>query len=582
MNAASFRPAGEPKLRPSGGLLTLRLVLFCLVVGACLYQGHLSGGLHALLWCYFAATLTFLLFYRRWRETTWRRLARYAGALQLLLEIAVEGALVARTDAFTSPYILLFLLTIVSASLQFRLVGTLLVATTCSFTVAVAVFLAVVGSHPTLAAARDFSVVLDLNDDLFYALFLYVCAFYLAAFVSGYLSEKLELQDRALEGASRALALARLETDDILRHMQSGLLTLDAQGTVVYFNHTAGEILGLPEREVTGRPCQVVFGAMMPELAAILLGALRDDGSRSRRELSVRTAKGRILPLGISTSLMGSPQTGIRGVIAIFQDLTEAKRLEDRMRVADRLAAVGELSASIAHEIRNPLATVTGSVEMLRREASLDEEGRSLMEMILKESARLNRIVEDFLNFARIKQQACQKVDLVAVAGEVRRLFEHHPARGESSQITVTAESDELCAAGAEEQIKQMLVNLVQNALEALPPEGGEVRIELRSVAPHESYGTRFVEAAVIDSGAGIPAAVCESIGQPFYSTKKTGTGLGLAIVQRLAMASGGSLRWASEPGQGARFTVRLPVYSPDVYLREVSGLAAVANKPLA
>jgi len=415
--------------RSTGWFIFLRLVLFCLVVGASLHDGAPSGLGQVLLWSYFVVTLVFLFFYTRQRRTVWILGSRYSGAILLLLEVAVEAAMVAKTNALASPFVLLFLLTIVSASLQFRLVGTLLVATATSLAVTIAVFVGIAGPEPGVQAARDFSTVLNLNDDLFYALFLYVCAFYMAAFVSGYLAEKLELQDRALEGASRALEQARLETDDILRHMQSGLLTLNAQGTVVFFNQTAEEILGLSEDEVTGFPCRASFGDGMDSLVHLLESALSGRGGGTRSEVAVVRSDGRSLPLGISTSLLGRAGDDIRGVIAIFQDLTDAKRLEERMRVADRMAAVGELSASIAHEIRNPLATVTGSVEMLRQIAANDEDTRSLLDMILKESARLNRIVTDFLDFARIKQQQCQEVDLACVGRDVISVFEHHPAR---------------------------------------------------------------------------------------------------------------------------------------------------------
>lgn len=572
------RPSPPP---PSGWLLILRLVVFCLVVGVSLYAGIPRGLAWTLLWCYFAATLTFLLLYRRGRQARFGLPARYSGTLLLLLEVAVEGSLVARTHAIASPYLLLFVLTIISASLQFRLVGTLLVATATSFAVTVAAFVAVAAGDTGLQAARDFTQVLRLNDDLFYALFLYVCAFYLAAFVSGYLSEKLELKDRALEGASRALAKARLETDDILRHMQSGLLTLDERGTIVFFNRTAEDILGIPEGAATGRLVRDVLGERAADLAALLNSALAGSARKTRYEVTVTRADGRALPLGISTSHLSGTEGGVRGVIAIFQDLTEAKRLEERMRVADRLAAVGELSASIAHEIRNPLATVTGSVELLKQLVDTDAETRSLIELILKESGRLNRIVSDFLDFTRIKQQSCQEVDLEAVAQEVMTLFERHPARGPACRLRCERLKGARTVAAARDQVQQMLVNLVQNALEAIGDRAGEVVLRIEPVPRPFDAARDFVEVTVADTGPGIPEPWREKIGQPFFSGKKKGTGLGLAIVQRLAHANGGSLRWHCPESGGAEFTLRLPAYSPELFDLEVAHLSAAAGRPL-
>lgn len=567
---------------PSAGPIFLRLVLFCLVLGASFYEGLWSADTRFLLWSYLVFTLLFLVSYRRWREVSWHRFTRVAGAVQIVLEISLQGTLLASTNAFTSPYSLLLLLTIISASLQYRLVGTLLVATVCSMAAVMAVFLGVVGAHPDLAAARDFSTVLDLNDDLFYALFLYVCTFYLAAFVSGYLSDRLELKDRALEGASRALELARLETDDILRHMQSGLLTLNAAGTLVYFNQTAEEILGFRERNVTGRHFQSVFGHSMPELSDLLARALSEESLGRRAEIVVQPGSGTKIPLGISTTLLGYPDAPTRGMIAIFQDLTTAKKLEERARVADRLAAVGELSASIAHEIRNPLATVTGSVQMLSKDPHLDAEGRQLMDLIMKESARLNRIVEDFLDFARIKQAACNDVDLEALAREVQELFRQHPSRRRGCRVSVLARDSDVRAAANEEQVKQMLINLVQNGLEAIATDEGEVTIEIGWVHGAASSSPSQVEITIRDSGPGIADDLLDRVGQPFFSTKATGTGLGLAIVQRLAVASGGSLRWSSERGKGACFTVRLPAFRPEVFQSEVSEMKGSTSRPSA
>ena len=573
----SEQPAGPA--RPAGWFILFRLVMFCLVAGASLYKGQWGAGGQPLLWIYFAATLAFLLFYRRWRSSSWLRLARITGGLQLFLEVAVEGMLVAHSNGFASPFVLLFVLSIVSASLQFRLIGTLFVATACSLTVAVAVFLSIAAGDPLPEAAHAFRTVLDLNDDLFYALFLYVCAFYLAAFVSGYLAERLELKDRALEGASRALAQARLETDDILRHMQSGLLTVNGSGTLVFFNRTAEEILGFREHDITGRHCREVFDHDLKPLGDLLLSALQGRRTETRTELRVPTACGGTIPVGISTSLLGSTAEGIRGVIAVFQDLTLAKKLEERMRVADRLAAVGELSASIAHEIRNPLATVTGSIEMLRRDLELDSEGRSLMDLVLKESSRLNKIVADFLDFARIKQQACQAVDLKDLSGEVLALFEHHPARTPGSLLETDFPPERLLAAAAEPQLKQVLVNLVQNALEALPPGTGRVRLSGRRLETRDAAGAPMLELAVEDTGTGMSPAVLEKVGQPFFSTKKQGTGLGIAIVQRLVAAMGGNVVWRSTPGQGTTFVIRIPAFDVDRYRQEVSGLVPVRRR---
>lgn len=251
------------------------------------------------------------------------------------------------------------------------------------------------------------------------------------------------------------------------------------------------------------------------------------------------------------------------------------------MRVADRLAAVGELSASIAHEIRNPLATVSGSVEMLRQMVADDADSRSLIDLILKESNRLNRIVSDFLDFTRIKKQSCQEVNLESVAQDVVALFEHHPARSASCSLRCETPAGAPRAAAARDQVQQMLVNLVQNALEAVGDRPGEVVISMGAVTRPFESARDFVELAVSDTGPGIPTAWRDRIGQPFFSGKKKGTGLGLAIVQRLALANGGSLRWHCPESGGAEFTLRLPAYSSNDFDAEVAHLSTAAGRPL-
>ena len=208
---------------------------------------------------------------------------------------------------------------------------------------------------------------------------------------------------------------------------------------------------------------------------------------------------------------------------------------------------------------------------MLSKDPNLDAEGRELMDLIIKESARLNRIVEDFLDFARIKQAACSDVDLESLAAEVQQLFKQHPSCQSGCQVSVVAAETGIRAAANEEQVKQMLINLVQNGLEASTADKGQVCIEIGWVQGHSGSPRSQVEISVVDNGPGIAYDLIDRVGQPFFSTKKKGTGLGLAIVQRLAVASGGSLRWTSERGSGARFIIRLPAYQPEVFQSEVS-----------
>jgi len=382
--------------------------------------------------------------------------------------------------------------------------------------------------HPTLSVQALKTVFLG-EDNVFYSVFLHILIFYLVAFISGYLAQKLKLQNRELAVASQALKKARLETDDILRHVSSGLLTIDAQGSLIYFNRAAERILGYREEDVKGMACCEVFAERMPELAESLMDGIKSNIQYPRREITIINDKQVGLPLGLSTSILTEDAHILRGVIAIFSDLTEAKALEAKARTADRLAAIGELSASIAHEIRNPLASISGSVEVLKQELRLDGQNAKLMTLIVKESHRLSKILSEFLSYARIDRPAYNKVELCHLLSEVIDILVHHDSyhRG----IGIGIESDE--------SFVQVLLNLSVNACEAIGPDGGEV--VFRVTVNRENNA---VELCIRDTGGGISTEDIKRIYQPFFSTKR-------------------QVSVTSAPGEGTTFHLDMPLFSP-------------------
>jgi two-component system sensor histidine kinase PilS (NtrC family) len=355
------------------------------------------------------------------------------------------------------------------------------------------------------------------------------------------------------------LRRARLETDDILRHVNSGLLTIDAQGAIIYFNRAAERILGYREEQVKHMLCLDAFAERMPALASSLLDGINYGQTYPRRELEIVDGHGVTRPLGLSTSILTEEGGRLRGVIAIFSDLTEAKDLEQKVRASDRLAAVGELSASIAHEIRNPLAAISGSVEVLNSELRLTGQNGRLMALILKESQRLNKILTDFLSYARVNRPVYTKVELCHVISEVRELVRLH--EGVPDNITVELFSDEsfVYVVGDEDLIKQLLVNLAINACEAFEGRPGKLAFRVSSTPQGD-----VVRLSVIDDGPGIPPAVLKRMYEPFYSTKKQGTGLGLAIVHRICGALKLKLRVDSHEGLGTVFDIEFRQYNPE------------------
>ena len=547
----------ELQRKSEGWFLPLRLATYIiLAVVVVLYMGY-PGYLHLQFVLYSLFTLGFAVSYALSRRIRLNAVTETLTALQFLFEISIESGIIYATGNVQSSFSALFLLTIVSAALTYRLVGTLVMASLVSLAYSFIIWLGL-GSkgNPTLTVDA-LRTIFHAEESVFYSIFLHILIFYLVAFISGYLAERLRSQNIKLVDASMALRRARLETDDILRHLNSGLLTIDATGCIIYFNRAAERILGYREEEVKGMQCGEVFAERMPELSESLLRCLQGTIDRPRRELTIINGEAKEIPLGLSTSVLTDEGREVRGVIAIFSDLTDAKALEAKVRAGDRLAAVGEMSASIAHEIRNPLAAISGSVEVLKHELSLDGENARLMELIIKESLRLNKILSEFLSYARIDRPAYNKVELCHVVSDVIEMVRHHHAMGDNVQMGLESDESFVYVVGDEDLIKQLLMNLALNACEAF--EGGAGSITFHLV---EGAGTGTIELRLVDDGPGVAPENLEKIFQPFFSTKKQGTGLGLAIVHRICSTLKLNLAVHSQPGSGTMFVVEFRRYS--------------------
>jgi two-component system sensor histidine kinase PilS (NtrC family) len=292
-------------------------------------------------------------------------------------------------------------------------------------------------------------------------------------------------------------------------------------------------------------------------------------GVRPRARQPYRNRRGEDLHLGLAAYVLRDAEQA-RGHVVIFQDVTEVVEMEGELRRSERLAAVGRLSASIAHEIRNPLAAISGSIQMLSRRMEALEpagEARQLMDIVLRETDRLNRLVTDFLHYARPGPPRRESLRVAELIAEVGKMFE--AARPEAVRLEVDVPADLSVSADAA-QLRQVLWNLVLNACQAMP-SGGRLRISARPAAePEPQGGSREgrrevaekscgVEISVADEGIGIAPEVMERIFDPFFTTRREGSGLGLATVHRIVEEHGGSIRVESAPGKGTSVRVRLP-----------------------
>jgi two-component system sensor histidine kinase PilS (NtrC family) len=381
----------------------------------------------------------------------------------------------------------------------------------------------------------------------------YVFLFFAIAFLSGSLADRLQHAGMRLERASTEIADLQAFNQHVIDSLTSGLATTDLEGRILTFNRAAVTITGHPASSVIGRRIEDVLD-LPPNVAADLNAP---NGVGRRIETSYRTGDGRQIEVGFTAAFLHTPG-GNAGLLFSFQDVTDFKRLERDARRRQRLAAVGEMAAGIAHEIRNPLASMSGSIQILRQELPLTEEQAQLMDIVLRESERLNDTIRSFLAYARPQRFLIARMDLRRVLNDAALLLRNSAEVNEGHVIDVMVPTTEVAFEADENQIRQIVWNLATNGLRAMK-EGGRLRLGARIEAASANYA-ESVMLEVSDEGVGIPADELDAIFQPFRSTFSQGTGLGLAIVHRIVSDYGGEIQVTSTPGRGTTVSVRLPV----------------------
>jgi len=329
--------------------------------------------------------------------------------------------------------------------------------------------------------------------------------------------------------------------------------TADAQNRIVTINRSAMVITGNADVLPIGRSATEVL--QLPQGFAETIGQDLDKVRSRRTDYSLKRPDGRQIDIGLSVASLPMPD-GSRGYLYTFQDVTDMKRFEHNARLQQRLAAVGEMAAGIAHEIRNPLASMSGSMQVLRHELSLSPDQSQLFDIVLRESDRLNLTIRDFLSYARPQEGQPGAMDLTVVVRDAGQLLKNSPDCTSTHRIRVEA-PDSLPIDAVEPQIRQIVWNLATNGLRAMP-KGGTLTLSAERISGDER--TPMVAMRVADEGVGIPAQDLERIFQPFHGGFAKGAGLGLAIVHRIVTEHAGSIHVSSEVGRGTVFEVRLPV----------------------
>jgi two-component system sensor histidine kinase PilS (NtrC family) len=397
-----------------------------------------------------------------------------------------------------------------------------------------------------------------LGSEVFFSIMINVSAFFIVALLSSYLAEQAKASREELEVAQSDLSRLTLLHEHILQCLPSGLLTCDSQGRIIYANQSALSMMGTELQSILHKPLEEVFPQIPSRLFQEAARGVHDPQMR-RQNMKYTRPDGRVLELGFSLAPLRGGDGALMGTIFHFQDLTQTVAMEQHLRRMDKLASIGEMAARIAHEIRNPLASVSGSIQILQKELSLEGPNRRLMEIVVRETKRLNGLLTDFLSFARPEHPKPKKMDLSKALRETLTLFMEQARSSCELKVQI---SPGLIIYADSKKLRQVVWNLLNNALEAMPQGGNlTVRASWASGALPAGLDTQetWLVMEVEDSGVGIPEEVKDKVFDPFFTTKEKGTGLGLSIVHRLVEEMGGRIEMQSQPGKGSRFMVWLP-----------------------
>lgn len=461
---------------------------------------------------------------------------------QVVFDVLLVAVVVHLTGGPESDFVPLWMLVIVAAAILLPFVGGVLIGVLVSLLF----FADIVFSTHTITASALLQIVL----------------FGAVALATGYLGDRLRQTGAVLGEVETELRLLRLDTDDVLASIATGLITVDGAGRLAFINPAAADLLRIRASDWLGRPFLAKLDAVAPGLGRVIAQSA-ETRTPVRRFETDETDGGMVF--GVSTTLIQREEGGDPSVTAIFQDITERKRMDQLKGRAERLEAVAELSASLAHEIKNPLASIRSATEQLTGEGIDADDRLVLGNLVVRESDRLSRLLTEFIDFARARLRAAERLDLARLVRHAVDVVMAHPqARGVDVSVSVDAASELVAVHGDEDLLHRAVLNLALNAVQ-WAGQGGRVEVRLDAVdtdlmAPRLG-AARAVRIHVSDTGPGVPEENAEHIFDPFFTRRPGGTGLGLALVQRAADAHGGAV-FVDQPrgdGWGATFAFYLP-----------------------
>lgn len=468
-------------------------------------------------------------------------------AWQIRTQFFLDGLLITwlvwRTGDLTSPYITLYIVLISVSSFFLRPLGTLLMAVTC---VAMLIGIAILTSASVIeitGAPQEIGKAIQIVS-------FHVVAFLVVGLLASRLSER-RSSGQELEQTAKTLASLRVLHERIIESIRSGLITTDLDGKIYTFNAAAAEITGYTADGIRGASIFDFFGNIRVPIE-ISLEASEKGEQLPRFEADLVTPDGFAVRIGYGITQLYSESNESTGLIITFQDLTEIRSMEESVRRKDRLAAVGRVAAGLAHEIRNPLGAMRGAIQVLESSTPPGSIHAELMDIILKESDRLNSIITNFLSYARPPVGEFLETDVAEAVREMFKLLKHSPDVKESHKLVDDSGSEAMVIAADTSQLKQIFWNLARNAIQAMP-DGGTLRVGL------ENTPNNRVRITFEDSGKGMSPEQVERLFEPFSTSTSGGTGLGLSIVYQIVRDHNGAINVRSIEGKGTTITIELP-----------------------
>lgn len=532
-------------------MMILRVVLALAFLGVTAWfqvKGHSFAGLNLTPLYAIIATVGFLTIVYALLLTRVRNLQLFAYT-QLTIDIALATLIVYITGGTESYLHALYPLTVIGAAIILSKRGGFYAASVSSIAYGVLIDMDFYRMLPSKYKLIG-SLYPPAWEEVFMTVATNILAFFTVAYLTGYLAERTARMERELE--EKGIDYERLEAlnRQIIENITSGIMTLDNSMRITSFNREAENVTGYALREVYYRDVKEIFPGMLGTDYA-------QSGNRPEKKFRKKTGEEIYLGFTISQGQGGDVEH-----IVIFQDLTRLKEMEDALRRDERMRALGELSVGIAHEIRNPLASISGSIQLLKDDLQVSGDDKRLMDIILRETDRLNRLITDYLLFAKPARELRELVDVSAIISETIEVFRNCP---EASKITIEDSlTESFRMYGDARQLGQVFWNLFLNAAHAME-EGGRLTVKagytrLGNNMLRKDAWPGFVEVIVSDTGKGISPADMGRVFDPFFSTKDRGTGLGLSIVHRIIESHSGTIEVSSTEGRGTTFRILLPI----------------------